>query len=178
MILTGNEIISRHQGGELFIEPFSAEQVNPNSYDLRLGSTLLSYRETIIDVKSPAAYELVQIPPKGIVLEKDKFYLGSSQEIVGSTHFVPILHAKSGIARLGLFVHITADLIDIGSMGQITFQLLPTMNIRVFSGMRIAQMSFWQTKGVIKLYQGKYQNSSGPQPSRIYESWQPNEGDR
>lgn len=37
--------------------------------------------------------------------------------------FVPIIRGKSSIARMALFVHVTADLIDIGLVNQWTFQL-------------------------------------------------------
>lgn len=82
-----------------------------------------------------------------------------------------MIHAKSGIARLGLFVHITADLIDIGSIGNTTFQLYATKNIRIYSGMLIGQVSFWVPKGKIILYEGKYQNSIGPKASQIHKDF-------
>jgi len=34
--------------------------------------------------------------------------------------------------------------------------------------MQIAQVSFWQPKGDITLYQGKYQGSTGPKTSLSY----------
>jgi dCTP deaminase len=37
--------------------------------------------------------------------------------------------------------------------------------------MKIAQVTFWQTKGDIELYEGKYQGSSGPQASQIYKDF-------
>ena len=168
MILTGNEISAQHEAGNIVITPFHAEQVNPNSYDLQLDNQLLIYDEQELSPKKNNAYHFETIPEEGYVLKKNHFYLGSSIEKIGSPHFVPLIHAKSGIARLGLFVHITADLIDIGSIGTTTFQLFPTLDIRVFPKMRIGQVSFWTVKGEIKLYSGKYQGSSGPQPSKSY----------
>ncbi len=63
---------------------------------------------------------------------------------------------------MGLFVHVTADLIDIGSFGVSTLQLYATLPVKIYPGMLIAQVSFWQPKGKITLYKGKYQNSIGP----------------
>lgn len=103
-----------------------------------------------------------------VVLPKISFRLGSSCERIGSNSYVPIVHARSGIARLGLFVHVTADLIDIGSIGVITFQFYATLPVKVYPGMKIAQVSFWQPKGEIVLYTGKYQNSTGPRASLSY----------
>ena len=168
MILTGNEIEKQHDLGSIIIEPFSREQLNPNSYDLRLGNTLLIYDESELSPKKNNLYHIETIPEEGYVLKKGCFYLASSVEKIGGTQFVPLIHAKSGIARLGLFVHITADLIDIGSVGTTTFQLFPTLDIRVFPNMKIGQVSFWTVKGDIELYHGKYQGSIGPQPSKSY----------
>ena len=99
------------------------------------------------------------------------FVIGHSAEVVGSDHYVPIVHAKSGIARLGLFVHITADLIDLGSLGQIGFQLHSTLPIRLYPGMTVAQVTFWKPKGEIDLYKGRYQNSKGARASEVFKDF-------
>lgn len=172
MILTGSEIQKQHNAGIIVIDPFISEFINPNSYDLRLGNQLLIYDEPELSPQKNNRFHIETISESGYILKKNCFYLGSSIERIGSTKFVPLIHAKSGIARLGLFVHITADLIDIGSIGTTTFQLYPTLDIRVFPGMRIGQVSFWTVKGDIRLYQGKYQGSEGPQPSKSYMSFE------
>ena len=41
MILTRAEIVRARSRGELSIEPFSLREVNPNSYNYRLGHDLL-----------------------------------------------------------------------------------------------------------------------------------------
>jgi len=40
MILTGTEIKKRVEKGEITLEPFSDDLMNPNSYNYRLGDTL------------------------------------------------------------------------------------------------------------------------------------------
>lgn len=40
MILRGKEIDRERQLGRITIEPFTPEQVNPNSYNFRLGGTM------------------------------------------------------------------------------------------------------------------------------------------
>jgi len=165
MILTGKHIVKEVETGLICIDPFDARHVTTNSYDLMLGKTLLVYEEEVLDPKSNNKYEEMTIPDEGILLPKGSFHLGSSVEKIGSTAYVPIIHAKSGVARLGLFVHVTADLIDIGSFGVVTFQFYATLPVRIYPGMKIAQVSFWQPKGDIVLYQGKYQGSTGPRTS-------------
>lgn len=171
MILTGKQIQQEVEAGMIDLNPFQASHITTNSYDLSLGDTLISYQEEILDPKKDNAYEKFEIPSEGILLEKNSFYLGHSKEIVGSDHYVPIIHAKSGTARLGLFVHVTADLIDIGSHGEVTFQLFATLPVRIYKGMKIAQVTFWVPKGEIKLYEGKYQNSIGPQTSKTHKDF-------
>ncbi len=172
MILTGSKIEQEFKNGNLEISPFSDTHISTNSYDICLSDTLIRYTDEIIDPKKPSNYEQIKIPNEGMILKRNNFYLGSSVEIIGSNNYVPIVHAKSGIARLGLFVHVTADLIDIGSVGNITFQLFPVNSIKVYPNMKIGQITFWKPTGKIKLYNGKYQNSSGPSVSKTYLDFQ------
>ena len=69
---------------------------------------------------------------------------------------------------MGPFVHVTADLIDIGSVNQRTLQLNPVQPVRVYPGIRIGQVTFWTVRGNIVLHSGKYQGSRGPQSSKAY----------
>ncbi|MFF4409525.1 dCTP deaminase [Streptomyces sp. NPDC001404] len=168
MILTGPEITREHALGRLALDPFDDEHVQPNSYNLALGPTLIHYTGSVLDTRRENAFEAITIPDEGFVLTPDRIYLGASVEVLGSNHFVPIIRSRSGAARLGVFVHVTADLIDIGSIGQTTFQFHAVEPIRIYAGDRLAQVTFWRTHGKIVLYNGKYQGSKGPQPSQIH----------
>lgn len=171
MILTGREIEKQVRNGAIVIDPFQDSALNPNSYDLRLGDHLRVYDSSTIDVARYNPTSVIELPEEGLCLEGGGFYLGFSQERVGSEHFVPVLHAKSGTARAGLFVHVTANLIDIGSIGNLTFQLAPVLDVIVRPGMALAQVSFWKPIGEIDLYQGKYAGSVGPRASESYRDW-------
>jgi dCTP deaminase len=168
MILTGTAIVREINLGKIKIDPFDATKATTNSYDLTLGSEFIRYTEGTIDPRKPNAYEQFNIGAEGLQMAAGDFLLGHSTEIVGSDHYVPIIHAKSGVARLGLFVHITADIIDIGSHGHVSFQLHSTLPIRLYPGMTIAQVSFWKPKGKIVLYDGRYQGSRGPRASEVH----------
>lgn len=172
MILTGNEICKEVKKGKIIIEPFDKRNITTNTYDLALGSEYLVYLEKVLDPRKNNRYEIKKIPNKGHKMNKGDFILGHSHETIGSKHYVPIIHARSGIARLGLFVHITSDLIDIGSIGNITFQLYATRSIVLYPGMKIGQVSFWVPKGKIELYDGKYQGSKGPRPSEVHKDFE------
>ena len=171
MILTGNKIIEEVKNGKIEITPFDEDRITTNSYDLSLGEIIIHYKAEIIDPKVETPYEEIKIPNKGLALKAGEFVLGHSNERIGSDFYVPLIHGKSGTARMGLFVHVTADLIDIGSHGVTTFQLYATLPVRLYPGILIAQVSFWIPFGDIVLYKGKYQNSKGPKPSMTYKDF-------
>ncbi|MBL4774164.1 MAG: dCTP deaminase [Alcanivoracaceae bacterium] len=168
MILSGTSIIEEVANNRIKIIPFSLEHVTTNSYDLTLGQEILRYTARVLDPKRKNPHKIFIIGEEGVILNKGEFVLGHSTEQIGSDYYVPIIHAKSSIARLGLFVHVTADLIDIGSHGNVTFQLYSTLPVRIYSGMYIGQVTFWKPKGEIKLYNGKYQGSKGPRASEAF----------
>lgn len=171
MILTGKKIIEEVGKNRIDISPFTKERITTNSYDLSLGDTIIRYKSDIIDPRCKPLYDEIKIPKEGIVLQAGDFVLGHSNERIGSDFYVPLIHGKSGTARMGLFIHITADLIDIGSHGVTTFQLYATLPVRLYPRMLIAQVSFWVPFGDIVLYKGKYQNSTGPRPSMTYKDF-------
>lgn len=171
MILTGQKIIEEVHNNKIEISPFEINKVTTNSYDLSLGATLIRYTSKIIDPKKKSTFKEITIPKEGIILKAGDFVLGHSKERIGSDFYVPLIHGKSGTARMGLFVHITADLIDIGSHGVSTLQLYATLPVRLYADMPIAQVSFWVPFGEITLYKGKYQNSTGPRTSLTYKDF-------
>lgn len=168
MILTGPEITSRVKDGRIRIEPFDASHAQPNSYDFHLGETVGSYTSHVLDCARDNPFEQHPIPPDGFELQPHRIYLAATQERIGSDFVVPVIRARSSIARLGLFVHVTADLIDLGSFGQLTLQLHAVQPVRIYPGMLIGQVTFWETTGERVLYDGKYQGSRGPQPSKSH----------
>ncbi|MQY28793.1 dCTP deaminase [Nocardia aurantia] len=168
MILTGDEIMREHNSARIDIRPFNPDQVNPNSYDFRLGSVLKTYVDHVLDARLPNSVTTTRIPEDGLVLTPGRIYLGHTLEIMGSDHYVPIIRGKSSTARLGLFVHVTADIIDIGSHNQWTLQLYPVQPVRIYPGMLVGQVTFWKTLGEVTLYSGKYQGSMGPVESLVH----------
>ncbi|MFB7542621.1 dCTP deaminase [Streptomyces zaomyceticus] len=168
MILTGPEITQATADGRIRISPFEPTQVNPNSYNVRLGGTLLTYTGHALDAHRPNATESIKIGPDGFELQPGQLYLGHTIEEVGSDIFVPLLFGRSSVGRLGLFVEITAPIGDLGFHGQWTLMLSPIRPLRVYPGMRIGQIMFFVSVGPVALYAGKYQSSAGPQPSAYW----------
>lgn len=168
MILTGSEIARERANGRITIDPFTPEQVNPNSYNFRLGKTLRVYQEMPLDARQTNEFEEIEIPDDGYVLEPGRLYLAHTIEVLGSEHYAPTFAARSSVARLGLFINLSASLGDIGYTGQWTLQLYSMNSIRVYPGINIGQMMWWRPQGEIVLYDGKYQGSVGPRSSDIH----------
>lgn len=168
MILTKRAIYNAVHDNKIEISPFAAHKVNNNSYTVSLGSKLLRYTDIILDTAKKNNFREITISDGGMILEKGHFYIGHIAEYIGSDYYVPMLHGINNIAKRGLFIHVTANLIDIGNHCNFSLQLFPTENVYVYPGMEIAQVSFWKTSGRIKLYKGKYKNVVGPAASQSY----------
>lgn len=171
MILTGTEIAAECAAGRISISPYDPQRVTTTSYDLTLGADIVRYLDPVLDSKIPPRHETITMPTEGLHLKAGDFVLGHSAEEVGSDHYAALIHARTSIARLGLFVHITSDLIHTGSYGHITFQLYATLPVTIRPGMGIGQITFWQPKGEISLYRGKYHGARGPRASEAYKDF-------
>ncbi len=172
MILSGKKIEEEVKNKHIIIEPFLKERVNPNSYNYSLGNYVKVYKNKELDAKKSNEVEIIEIPDEGLVLESDKVYLGFTNEVFGSLKYVPCITGRSSTGRLGLFVQITADLVDIGFVGNLTLQLHATQPVRVYKNMLIGQVTFWRIDGDYELYSGKYQESSGPRESEVWRDFE------
>jgi len=187
MILSGLEIKKQREAGTILIDPFNPMQVNPASYDLRLGSTIKTYKRgryrNLLDTerrtldsanKSTLECETDHIPHTGFLLHPGTLYLMHTIERVRTDLFVPIVDGKSSVGRLGVFVHVTAGFGDPGFDGQYTLEVLVTYPTKVYAGMRFCQIRFHAIQGEFQLYDGNYRDaySEGPQPSRIWRQFE------
>ncbi len=168
MILTGEQIKKSVALGEIVIDPYKENQIGPNSYDFRLGNRCLNYKNDVLDSASDNEVIEIKIPDDGLLLNPKKIYLINTLETMGSNHYVPIIRGRSSIGRLGIFIDITADLIDLGSINKWTLQLHCVMPVKIYTGMLIGQVTFWETKGQKLFYNGKYKTFESPVKSFSY----------
>lgn len=178
MILTGDAIREAVAAGDIQISPFDPVLLGPNSYDFHLGKRCRTYTSEILDCARENQTREMVLPGEGIVLEPDRLYLFNTEEIIGSHRFVPIIRGRSSVGRLGIFIHITADLIDLGSVNQLTLQVHSVVPTRVYPGMLIGQVTFWVPQGQITPYRGKYRALTSPAPSLSYLEWGVSHEDR
>jgi deoxycytidine triphosphate deaminase len=172
MILTGEEIKRQVGLGRIHLFPFIEANLNPNSYNFRLGDKLKVYKSDLLDSAIENEFEEVIIPKEGYILEPNKLYLGHTIEEMGSDYFAPIMQARSSVGRLGLYIYLNSGLGDIGFKKQWTLELQSIHRLKIYPGMKVGQMLFWKPLGKITLYDGKYKNSVGPETSQIWRDFQ------
>lgn len=169
-ILSGPEIKKQIALESIEIDPFIEENVGENALDLRLRDTLLYPTAEELSTRHKGGhYQSVKIPEEGYVLQPNKLYLGSTVETIYSNKFASQITGRSSIGRLGLAIHVTAGMIDVGFKGKITLEMVAVHPIRIFSNDRICQILFLEVIGELEQYQGRYLNDSGPMPSKGFE---------
>ena len=171
MILTGEKIKQEVKKGKIIIDPFDEKQINPNSYNFKIADKIKIYKNKVLDSKKINPTKEIKIPPSGIVLKPDILYLGCTYETMGSRHYVPIIRGRSSTGRIGIFIHITSDLIDIGSINRWTLMMHVVQPVKIYPKMLFGQVTFWVPKGKIILYRGKYQGSKEPIASLVYKDF-------
>ncbi|AAR39163.1 NEQ316 [Nanoarchaeum equitans Kin4-M] len=197
MLLNDREIKELIDKKEIIIEPFSYEQIQPASIDLRLGNRFRIFRKGEIEVIDPKDFkdELIKIEQdENKIIEKYKytdviitenpfiiypgdFVLASIYEYIKLPRYIAAqLHGKSSIARLGLIIHTSAGWIDPGYEGHLTLEIFNTNNvpIKLYPKMKIAQLQLFRINPVERDYKekgGKYYKEKGATSSEIWKDF-------
>ena len=162
------------------ITPFHDEQLQPCSYDVTLSKSIIRFfgrgeinamDHTLHDLE----YLRMIMNDTGYVLDPNEFILGSTNEgVTIPKNIAARFEGKSSLGRIGLAAHVTAGFIDPGFSGDITLEIKNLNNhpIRIFTGMRIGQLCFFELDNDVSRSYGSdglgshYQNQSGPTESR------------
>lgn len=166
MILTATKILEKITDGSLKIEPFSLENLNPNSYNLTIADELVTYNDAILDTKAQLNTLKTKIPNEGYVLHPGRLYLAKTLERTETNGVVPVLYGRSSAARLGMSVTLGAGLGDTGYAGVWTLAITVTQPVKIYKNMKLAQVVFYEVSGDVVPYDGKYQNSTDISPSQ------------
>ena len=129
--------------------------------------------------KNNIVYEY-DIPEEGLILSPNILYLGSSNEIAGSEHFLPMYEGRSSTARLGFQSHLSAGFGDLGFQSNWTLEIIVIHPLLVFKDVRVGQVYFHSVDEDTKnnmisndgLYNSKYNNQPFAQPSKMYLDFQ------
>ncbi len=149
MILTDLEITKAIANGDILIEPYRESCLGSNSYDVHLGRHLAVYLDEELDARKHNKIKEIVIPEEGFVLMPDILYLGVTEEYTETHKFVPFLEGKSSIGRLGIDIHATAGKGDVGFCNTWTLEISVVHPVRVYAGMPIGQLIYFEIKGEI-----------------------------
>ncbi len=151
MILSDRDIKKERKAGEITIEPYRAEHVQPASYDVHLDRHFLIFNinnNFVIDPKVPSVDLMKKIDitlDEPFILHPGEFALGMLLEETGvSDRLVGRLEGKSSLGRLGLIIHTTAGFLDPGNSLKMTLELYNAgkIPIKLYYRMPIGQMAF------------------------------------
>lgn len=189
VILSGKEILKERENGNIIIEPFNINQLNPNSYNLKLADELLVYDVPYhcdlvkdngllapgphtmmepIDMLNENKVRRIQIPREGLTIYPGILYLGRTVEYTETHKFLPCLDGRSSTGRLGINIHATAGFGDIGYAGTWTLEISCIQPVTIYPFTQICQIYYQEVKGEIEEYHGRYQNQIDIQASKFY----------
>lgn len=178
MVLSDRDIKNRIDCGDLVIEPYTEQNVEPASVDLRLGDdhklVRRHYQRKPVDTSGDGnglRYDELEnplvVPPSFLVLSTTLERVKIPDDLVG--HVL----GRSSLGRLGISVHQTAGYIDPGFEGQITLELSNhgPQAVKLEPGHRICQIVFEELSSPAERPYGhersQYQNQSGATTSRM-----------
>jgi len=159
MILTDTQILREIRHGSIVIRPFSRRHLGSNSYDVHLGRWLAMYRDEILDSRRHNKVDHFRIPAEGLILVPSKLYLGVTREYTETHRHVPFLEGKSSIGRLGIDIHATAGKGDVGFCNHWTLEISVRQPVRVYAGMPIGQLIYFEISGDVEIPYSKKTNA-------------------
>ena len=166
MILSDTEILSQIEKGTIVITPYERKCLGSNSYDVHLGKHLATYTADILDARTHNEVEHFEIPEEGFVLQPGTLYLGVTHEYTETHAHVPFLEGKSSVGRLGIDIHATAGKGDVGYKNTWTLEISVKQPVRIYSGMPIGQLIYFEISGDIENDYSKKKSSKYTTVSR------------
>lgn len=121
----------------------------------------------------------IEIPKEGLILSPNILFLGSTNEIAGSSNFVPMYEGRSSLARLGFESHKSAGFGDLGFESNWTLEITVVHPLKIFPNKRVGQVFFLnvneddlkEAKKFDNIYKGKYTKQIKPQASKSFEDF-------
>jgi dCTP deaminase len=178
MFLSDVQILEALKNGDITINHFDEERLQPASYDIILGNKFIiteDHLTTVIDPAKgilPKTREVELHDDEYIVLHPHMSILGTSWDYFGArSNYLIHLSGKSSLARIGLIVHNTAGLINPGHYLNITLELCNLGNVPIIlrPKMEIAQLLF----STLSTPANKDYTETGRYNQENWDSWKP-----
>lgn len=196
MNLSDSIILKEIQNGNIILEPFNVDYLNPNSVDLTLnpvyktmdrhkhimtyGSDPYVHGGVYFDCKNENFFIEKTMGPEGLILQPGELYIYHTNEKIGVKNNIRgTVMGKSSLGRLGLFVHVTAGFVDTGFEGSLVLEMVATIPIKVYPNQKICQIEFVRVEGDInQTYDqkpgSKYMNQVGSTTSLMHKNYENN----
>ena len=186
-IWSDRDIVRHMEAGDMGIDPWDFNSLQPASVDLRLGCEFWRYKSVppypyfdsiSILHKHIDFLESFTVENGELLIHPGEFLLGATKEKISlADNVVGRIEGKSSLARLGLTVHQTGGFIDPGNKDlRITLEMVnhSPVAIKLYTGMYISQIAFENTVSPCERPYGpergsRYYADGGPRPSRIGE---------
>jgi dCTP deaminase len=186
VLLSDRDLNTEIKAGNLLLDPFEPELLQPSSIDVRLDRLFGVFNNHLYTHIDPALrqddlttrVEVANGEP--FVLHPGEFVLGSTLEVITlGDQLAGRLEGKSSLGRLGLLTHSTAGFIDPGFSGHVTLELsnVATLPIKLWPGMKIGQLCIFRLSSPAEnpygsaVYGSRYQGQRGPTASRAWQNW-------
>jgi dCTP deaminase len=186
VLLSDRDLVAAYKSGQLKLEPFDGELVQPSSIDVRLDRWFRTFNNHLHTHIDPSTQQddlttLVEVDDgQPFILHPGEFVLASTLEVVSlGDELAARIEGKSSLGRLGLLTHSTAGFIDPGFSGHVTLELsnAATLPIVLWPGMKIGQLGVFRLSSPAEhpygsaVYGSRYQGQRGPTPSRSSKNW-------
>lgn len=150
MFLSDKDIKVAVETGVITLDPFTEKQLQPATYDIRLGNTFIvnePHTASFIDIERgvfPKTQTVEIADGQEFVLHPGVSILGYSKERFGSDEYLIEVNGKSSLARIGLIVHNSASIVNPGHYLNIALELCNLNNVPIIlrPNMLIAQLTF------------------------------------
>ncbi len=181
--MSDRDIRAEIEAGRIGLDPLEMGLLQPSSMDVRLDRFFRlfdNHKHPVIDPaeNQPDLTRFVDVAAdEPFILHPGEFVQGSTFEFVSlPDNIAARLEGKSSLGRLGLLTHSTAGFIDPGFTGHVTLELsnVATLPIKLWPGMKIGQLCFFQLSSPAEhpygsaKYSSRYQGQRGPTASRSF----------
>lgn len=175
-MLVDHEIRSFIKAFKLGIDPFVENQLQPNSYDVRLDNKIkIIDMNSISDIVDPRKdnsdiWSNYTIDEKYILQPNECILASTVEYFILPSNISARVEGKSSLGRYFIGNHITAGFIDSGFNGHITLEIKNNFNkpFILYPNMLIGQIAFDLNEYCERPYNGKYQNQKCVQDSKYY----------
>jgi dCTP deaminase len=184
--MSDRDIRASIEAGQIGLEPLEMGLLQPSSFDVRLDRFFRLFDNHKYPYIDPSEQQddltrLIEVAPdEAFILHPGEFVLGSTFEFVTLPNNIAArLEGKSSLGRLGLLTHSTAGFVDPGFKGHVTLELsnTATLPIKLWPGMKIGQLCFFQLTSASEFtygsdkYSSRYQGQRGPTASRSHKNF-------